>query len=50
MDYRRNSHARALSMQKKKFDVAYIYHISEINPFFEDIVAGINAKVSELNH
>ena len=50
MDYRRNSHARALSMHKKKFDVVYIYHISEINPFFEEIIAGINAKVSELSH
>ena len=50
MDFQRNSHARALSMQKKKFSIAYIYHISEINPFFDDIVAGINAKVSELHH
>ena len=48
--YRLNSHARALSIQKRKFEVAYIYHISEINTFFEDIVTGINAKVSELKN
>jgi len=50
MDFHLNSHARALSMQKKVFEVAYIYHISEINTFFQDIITGINAKVSELHN
>ena len=50
LDYRLNGHARALSMQKKKFRIAYIYPISEINTFFDDVVAGINEKVLELHN
>ena len=50
LDYRLNSHGRALSMQKKKFNIAYIYPKSEINTFFNDVINGINAKVSELHN
>ena len=49
LDYQLNGPARALSMQKRKFKIAYIYDKSENNTFFDDIVTGINAKVSELH-
>jgi LacI family transcriptional regulator len=47
--YTPNRNARALSVQKRKFRIGYIYFASEVNEFFNDVLSGMDAKVKELN-
>jgi LacI family transcriptional regulator len=48
MQYKPNRNARALSVQKRKFKIGYIYSASDINEFFIDVISGMDAKVKEL--
>jgi LacI family transcriptional regulator len=48
MQYKPNRNARALSVQKRKFKIGYIYSASDINEFFIDIISGMDAKLKEL--
>ncbi|GHV73044.1 transcriptional regulator [Spirochaetia bacterium] len=49
LHYQPNRNARALSIQKKNFTIAYIYRATEINVFFDDVITGLKAKVAELS-
>jgi LacI family transcriptional regulator len=49
LDYQPNRNARALSVQKKTFRIAYIYRATEINDFFEEVLTGLKAKAAELS-
>jgi LacI family transcriptional regulator len=49
LNYQPNRNARALSVQKKTFQIAYIYRVTEINEFFEDVLTGLKTKIAELN-
>jgi LacI family transcriptional regulator len=49
MNYQPNRNARALSVQKKKLKIAYIYRVTEINTFFDYVIEGLRAKTAELN-
>jgi DNA-binding LacI/PurR family transcriptional regulator len=48
MQYTPNSNARALSVQKRKFRIGYIYSATDLNEFFVDVISGMDTKVKEL--
>lgn len=47
LKYQPNRNARALSIQKKAFRIAYVYRANEINEFFDDVLNGIQTKIAE---
>jgi LacI family transcriptional regulator len=49
LNYQPNRNARALSVQKKTFRIAYIYRDTEINEFFDDVMTGLKTKIGELS-
>lgn len=47
LNYIPNKDARALSVQRKCFKIAYIYSATESNAYFNDIIRGIKSRIRE---
>lgn len=48
LDYKPNSVAKSLSVRNKNLKIAVILHVQSRNPYFDDVIAGINKCREEI--